>query len=59
MRHVLGTRTNDKFSILHDHPTIPYFGFYCYGEIAPLEIGQPTRFHNDTYVVVSLKSGGS
>lgn len=57
IRHILGSRTNDTFSALHQAPgRIPFFGFYCYGEIAPFEIGKPSRFHNDTYVIIGLRS---
>lgn len=55
-RHVLGSKTNEKFSLLNAHSNIPYFGFYCYGEIAPLTPDTPTFFHNDTYVILALGS---
>ena len=45
-RHVLGSKTNEKFRFLQESMAdVPFFGFYCYGEIAPLSPGQPTRFH--------------
>ncbi|MGB3211226.1 MAG: FIST N-terminal domain-containing protein [Desulforhopalus sp.] len=57
LRHVLGSKTNEKFSLLKkDKRNIPFFGFYCYGEIAPFSIGTPTHFHSDTYVIVALGS---
>jgi hypothetical protein len=57
LRYVLGSRTDEKFTLLQkDRSEIPFFGFYCYGEIAPLTIGSPSQFHNDTYVIVTLGS---
>ncbi|MBU1564391.1 MAG: FIST C-terminal domain-containing protein [Proteobacteria bacterium] len=57
VRHILGSKTNNKFALLRQAPgAIPFFGFYCYGEIAPFSIGTPSRFHNDTYVIVALSS---
>lgn len=57
IRHILGSRTNETFAPLrHSERTIPFFGFYCYGEIAPWRLGEPSRFHNDTYVIVALSS---
>lgn len=57
LRYVLGSRTDEKFTLLQrDGSGIPFFGFYCYGEIAPLTIGSPSQFHNDTYVIVALSS---
>lgn len=57
IRHILGSRTNETFTPLKQPgQTLPFFGFYCYGEIAPSRIGQPSRFHNDTYVIVALSS---
>lgn len=57
VRHILGSKTNETFTMLHQAPgKIPFFGFYCYGEIAPFTIGTPSRFHNDTYVIVALNS---
>lgn len=57
LKHVLGSRTNETFSLLRQDPgKVPFFGFYCYGEIAPFSLGMPTLFHNDTYVIVALSS---
>lgn len=53
-RQILGSRTNDELRKLQNYGRVPFFGFYCYGEIAPFAIGEPTRFQNDSYVVVSL-----
>lgn len=56
-RHVLGSRTKEEFSRLKkpENP-IPFFGFYCYGEIGPFSIEQPVKFHSDTCVFVALKA---
>lgn len=57
VRHALGSKTNNKFALLQQTPEgIPFFGFYCYGEIAPFALGKPTRFHNDAYVVIAIRS---
>lgn len=57
IRHILGSRTDETFTALRQPgQVIPFFGFYCYGEIAPSRLGQPSRFHNDTYVIVALSS---
>lgn len=55
-RHLLGSRTAEQFALLKQGRAIPYFGFYCYGEIAPLAEGQPTLFHSDTYIVLALST---
>ena len=57
-RHVLGSRTNELFNSLKaTGDSLPFFGFFCYGEIAPQQIGDRTRFHSDTYIVVAIYSG--
>lgn len=56
-RHLLGSQTEKEVAELRlPGRTSPFFGFYCYGEIGPVSPGQPIRFHNDTYVVVSIIS---
>lgn len=55
-KHVLGSQTKQElFKLLQSEQRVPFFGFYCYGEIGPLTVGEPTRFHNDTYVAVGLR----
>jgi hypothetical protein len=54
-RHVLGSQTDKEFEYLRaESQTIPFFGFYCYGEIGPFSIGEPTRFHNDTFAALAI-----
>jgi hypothetical protein len=56
-RHVLGSKTAEQFALLKGGKrAVPYFGFYCYGEIAPLAEGAPTLYHSDTYIVLALSS---
>ena len=56
-RHVLGSRTNEEFEVLNqDSRRIPYFGFYCYGEIAPFTMEESVHFHSDTCISVALRS---
>ncbi len=61
-RHVLGSRTDEEFEVLRrDAREVPFFGFYCYGEIGPFGVGRPVKFHSDTFVSVALrcKTSGS
>ena len=57
-KQLLGTRTVEESQILLDHlpEKLPMVGFYTYGEIAPVALGKPTRFHNNTLIVVLLGS---
>ena len=56
-RHVLGSRTDEEFSVLQrDSARVPFFGFYCYGEIGPFSPNGPVHFHSDTSISVALKS---
>jgi hypothetical protein len=52
---VLGTRTGREIDIARSAlgEDVPISGFYCFGEIAPIEAGA-TRFHNETVVAVLL-----
>lgn len=59
-RHVLGSETSNEVAILRNsNRKIPFFGFYCYGELAPFDIGLPVRFHNETFASVALFSRGN
>ena len=56
-RHVLGSQTNEEFSILQSaRNTVPFFGFYCYGEIGPFALNRPTQFHHNTFTSVALSA---
>lgn len=56
-RHVLGSETDKDFALLRSsEKQVPFFGFYCYGEIGPFSAGLPTRFHNETVTSVALRS---
>ncbi|HXJ62410.1 MAG TPA: FIST N-terminal domain-containing protein [Actinomycetota bacterium] len=52
---VLGTRTGTELDIMRAElgDGVPVAGFYCFGEIAPIEGGR-TRFHNETFVALLL-----
>jgi hypothetical protein len=54
-KYLLGSRTGTEFDIARKElgPDLPIFGFYCFGEIAPLESGSD-RFHNETIVALLL-----
>lgn len=55
-RHVLGSRTDEEFEVLkRDGLQVPFFGFYCYGEIGPFANGKSVHFHSDTCISVALK----
>lgn len=59
-KHVLGSQTKRELAKLMQGDTkVPFFGFYCYGEIGPMAKGEPTRFHNDTYVAIGIRSASS
>jgi hypothetical protein len=51
---LLGTRVGEEAGILEAvlPPSVPLFGFYCFGEIAPLQRGGEPRFHNETCVAL-------
>ncbi len=51
---VLGTRTKEEYEIARSLLNIPACGFYTYGEIAPLQVGGPSQFHNETFVTLIL-----
>jgi hypothetical protein len=56
-RHVLGSRTDEELSVLQqDSGRVPFFGFYCYGEIGPFTNNGPVHFHSDTCISVALRS---
>jgi PAS domain S-box-containing protein len=59
-KDVLGTRTPEELQILKDvfPPGLPLNGFYSFGEIAPLERGQPTRFHGATLITLLVGQQG-
>ena len=55
-RRLLGSRTGEEFEVAQaccDRP-IPSLGFYTNGEISPLQRGQTSRFHNETFVTLLL-----
>jgi hypothetical protein len=57
---VLGSRTTEEFDIIKEElpAGIPFSGFYCYGEIGPVNQGSNNSlFHNETFVSVLLGSG--
>lgn len=52
---VLGTRVTDEIETLQRRlPDLPLHGFYGYAELVPLGPGEPSRFHNETFVTVIL-----
>ena len=55
-RHVLGSRTDEELSVLkRQRSHVPFFGFYCYGEIGPFDKGGQVHFHSDTCIAVALR----
>jgi hypothetical protein len=53
---LLGTRVSEEPGVLQaalPEPTV-LSGFYCFGEIAPLQMGSRPRFHNETCVTLLL-----
>ena len=54
-KQVLGTRTNEEIELLKKfNPNLKIFGFYGYGEIAPLKNFSPSKFHNETFISLLL-----
>ena len=53
---LLGTRTKEEIDALRLEvgTTLPFVGFYAYGEISPFRKGSPTRFHNETFITLLL-----
>ncbi len=55
-KQLLGTRTAEEQALLRTAGPagLPFAGFYAYGELSPQRAGEPTRFHNETFVTVVL-----
>ncbi len=54
-KQVLGMDTGEEYKlVLNKNPDISVGGFYGYGEIAPVEKGELSRFHNETFVTLIL-----
>jgi hypothetical protein len=55
-KYLLGTRTGTEYDILREMlgDGVPVCGFYSFGEIAPLDEGGETRYHNETMVALLL-----
>ncbi len=57
-KQLLGTRTREEERTLKRalDESLPLFGFYAYGEFAPLGRGNAAQFHNETIVTLLLGS---
>ncbi len=55
-KQLLGTRTIEEYETVYDllGNEIPVIGFYAYGEISPLAVGEPSKFHNESFVTLLL-----
>jgi len=55
-KYLLGTQTGTEAELAREMlgPDVPFAGFYCFGEIAPVASVDETRFHNETIVAVLL-----
>lgn len=55
-KQLLGTRTAEEQALLRRSAPagLPFAGFYAYGELSPKRAGEPTLFHNETFVTVIL-----
>jgi hypothetical protein len=55
---LLGTRTGTELELTREilGKSVPVFGFYCFGEIAPVDSPDLSRFHNETIVALLLGS---
>ncbi len=57
-KQLLGTRTCEEERVIRRSldDALPVFGFYAYGEFAPLGRGNAAQFHNETIVTLLLGS---
>jgi hypothetical protein len=55
-KYILGTRIGREIEMTRElfGQDLPIAGFYCAGEIAPVDVAGVTRFHNETIVAVLL-----
>ncbi len=55
-RFLLGTRARREIEVVRDAlgMATPVAGVYCLGEIAPMAVGDSSRFHNATMVSILL-----
>jgi len=55
-KQLLGTRTPEELQILKQQlpADLPIFGFYCFGELAPLNYRRDSLLHNCTLVTVMI-----
>jgi hypothetical protein len=55
---LLGTRTGTELELARNllGDDVPVLGFYCFGEVAPIESPEVDRYHNVTIVAVLLGS---
>jgi hypothetical protein len=58
-KYLLGSRAGTEYDIAQQMlgDSVPVCGFYSFGEIAPLDEGGETRFHNETMVALLLGTG--
>ena len=55
---ILGTRVTQEVEMAQrEVPGVPLIGFYCYGEFAPLEKGEPYMFHGATFITLLVGPG--
>ena len=59
-KQILGTQTAEELRLLREllPPGVTLFGFYAFGEVAPLVRGGPSVLHNSTLVTLLLGTGG-
>jgi hypothetical protein len=56
-RLIMGTQTDKEYqTICHFDPDLPIFGFYSYGEIAPLIPNQPAQLHHEVLATLLIGS---
>lgn len=52
---IMGTKIVQEYEIARSLlPNVPFAGFYCYGEFAPIMLGAPFHFHGTTFVTLLL-----
>ncbi|MCE5317789.1 MAG: FIST C-terminal domain-containing protein [Parachlamydia sp.] len=54
-KEILGTDTPKEIEIIQKElPDVDLFGFYTYGEIGHHHLGEPSRYYNETIVVILI-----
>lgn len=55
-KEILGTETRKEIEIIQEElpESVNLFGYYTYGEIGNYQMGEPSRYYNETIVVILI-----